>query len=326
MKRRSFTAALLSGATLPIWPSLASAQGSWPSKPIRFIVPYAAGGQPDVTARALVPRLGERLGQPIVIDNRAGAAGSAAFNTLMQVQPNDGHAFIVSDGAMLSISPLINKATNYKLGKDLVPVALVGRSSLFLVAHPKTGVNTLQEFVAAVRKKPGEYTYASSGVGSNHHLTMEALKAALNLDLRHVPFRGSGQSTPALVAGQVDFSIAALPSIAGFVQNGQLKLLAANSATRSRLAPEVPPMADLVPGFDFAPALIVLAAPGTPQIAIDRLASEVAEVVKLPDVLKGLNTAAVEPTPGGPAELARVIALEVDAMAKAAQVAQLKAE
>jgi len=225
MQRRSFSAALLSTCAGSLLPSLVSAQGSWPSKPVRFIIPYAAGGQPDVTARALSVRLGEQLGQPIVVDNRPGAGGSVAFNTLAQVQPNDGHAFIVSDAAMLSISPLISKATNYKLGKDLVPVALIGRSSLFLVAHPKTGVNTLPEFVETVRKRPGEFTYGSSGIGSNHHLTMEALKAALNLDIRHVPYKGSGQSTPALVSGQVDFSIAALPSVAGFVQQGQVKLL-----------------------------------------------------------------------------------------------------
>lgn len=326
MDRRNFSAALLSGCAGSLLPALAAAQGQWPSKPIRLIVPYAAGGQPDVTARALSVKLGERLGQPVVVDNKPGAAGSVAYNALVQVQPNDGHAFIVSDAAMLSISPLINKATNYKVGKDIVPVALVGRSSLFLVAHPKTGVNTLQEFVAAVRKKPGEYTYASSGIGSNHHLTMEALKAALNLDIRHVPFKGSGQSTPALVSGQVDFSIAALPSIAGFVQQGQLKLLGANSAVRSKLAPDVPPIADLVPGFDFAPMLAILAASGTPQVAIDRMAREIAEIVKLPDVIKGLNTAAVEPAPGGSAELTRELNREVEAMAKAAHAAKLQPE
>lgn len=326
MQRRTFTASLLAGCSTPLLSSLAHAQGQWPTKPIRFIVPYAAGGQPDVTARALSIKLGERLGQPVIVDNKPGAGGSAAYNTLVQAQPNDGHTFIISDAAMLSISPLISKATNYKVGQDLMPVALVGRSSLFLVAHPKTGVNNLQEFVATVRKRPGEFTYASSGIGSNHHLTMEALKAALDLDIRHVPYKGSGQSTPALVSGQVDFSIAALPSVAGFVQQGQLRLLGANSATRSRLAPDVPPLADLVPGFDFAPMLVVLGAPGTPQVAIERLSKEIAEIVNLPEVIRGLNTAAVEPTPGGPVELTRELHREVAAMARAAKAARLEAQ
>ncbi len=326
MQRRILIAAMLSTCAGSMLPSLAAAQETWPNKPIKFIVPYAAGGQPDVMARVLSTKLGERLGQPIVVDNRVGAGGSVAFNTLMQSQPTDGHAFIVSDAAMLSISPLLNKATNYRVGRDLIPVSLVGRASLFLVAHPKTGVNNLQEFVATVRKRPGEFTYASSGIGSNHHLTMEALKAALDLDIRHVPFRGSGQSTPALVSGQVDFSIAALPSIASFVQQGQLKLLGTNSLRRSKLAPEIPPLADLVPGFDFAPMLVILGAPGTSQVAIDRLNKELFEILKMPELLRGLNIAAVEPTPGGPAELARELDREVAAMARAAEAARLKPE
>lgn len=324
MHRRNFTAALLSGCAGSLLTPLARAQGQWPTRPVKFFIPYAVGGQPDVTARMLAPKLGERLGQPVVVENRPGAGGSVAFNALSQA--GDGHSFILSDGAMLSISPIINKATNYKLGKDLLPVALLGRSSLFLVAHPKTGVNNLQEFVATVRKAPGEYTYGSSGIGSNHHLTMEALKSALNLDIRHVPFRGSGQSTPALVGGQVDFSVAALPSIAAFVQNGQVKLLGANSAARSKLAPDTPSLSELVPGFDFAPALVVLAPPGTPQATIDRLSKELTEVVVLPDVAKGMTIAAVEPTPGGPAELNRVLTREIETMAKAAQAAKLQPE
>lgn len=326
MNRRSFNTTAVATYAAGLLPGFAWAQAPFPSKPVKFIVPYAAGGQPDVVARMLTVRLGERLGQPVVVDNRPGAAGASAYNGLLQSTPADGHAFILSDGALLSISPHVNKATNYKLGRDLLPVALVGRSSLYLVAHPKTGVNTLQEFVAAVRKKPGEYTYGSSGIGSNHHLTMEALKAALNLDIRHVPYRGSGQSTPALVSGQVDFSIAAMPSIAGFVQNGQLKVLASNAATRSALTPEVPLIAEVVPGFDFATILTVLAAPGTPAVAIDRVSRELAEVVKLPDVVKSLHSAAVEPIGGGPAELSKALAREIEVMARAAQTAQLKAE
>ena len=326
MQRRTFTTTMLASGAAGLLPTLARAQSQYPSKPVKFIVPYAPGGQPDVVARILTQRLGERLGQPVVVENRPGAAGASAYAGLLQSTPTDGHAFIFSDGALLSISPLVNKATNYKLNKDLLPVALVGRSALYLVVHPKTGVNTLQEFVAAVRKKPDEYTYGSSGIGSNHHLTMEALKAALGLNIRHVPYRGSGQSTPALISGQVDFSVAAMPSIAGFVQNGQVKVLASNAATRSPLTPDIPPIADIVPGFDFATILTVLAAPGTPVAAIERISRELAEVVQHPDVVKGLHSAAVEPLGGGPAELAKALTREIEVMARAAQSAQLKLE
>jgi len=324
MQRRFFSTSLVSSlamAAIPVW-----AQTSFPNKPIKFIVPYAPGGLPDVVARVLSQRLGERLGQPIVVENKAGGAGVIAYNALQQSQPTDGHAYILSDGAMLSISPHINKAANYKIGRDLFPVSLIGRAPLFLVAHSKTGVNSLQEFVAQVRKRPGEYTYGSSGIGSNHHLTMEALKAELQLDLRHVPFRGSGQSTPALVAGQVDFSIAALPSISSFVQNGQLKVLASQAGTRSALAPSIPTIAETIPGFDYGPLLVLLAAPGTPAQATDRMQREIAEIVKHPEVIKSFNVAAVEPVGSGPEDAANALQREVDAMARSAKFAQLKPE
>jgi len=323
MQRRTLTSLALA---LGLAPLAALAQAPYPSKPVKFIVPYAAGGLPDTVARVVAQRLTERLGQGVVVDNKAGGNGVVAYQALLQSTPSDGHAFIVSDGSMLSITPLINKAASYVVGKDILPVSLIARSPLFIVAHPKTGVNTFQDFVALVKSKPGEFTYGSSGIGSTHHLTMEALKAALNLDVRHVPFRGSGQSTPALVGGQVDFSVAALPSISGFVKNGQVKLLASNAPTRSPQAPEVPAIAETVPGFDFSVVIGVMAAAGTPQSAIDRIAKEIAEVVKHPEVVKTFHSAVIDPVGAGPADYAKVIAGENERMAKAGKVADLKAE
>lgn len=329
MHRRTFNKALIGGGAAGLLPGIGYSQdasGAYPTKPIKFIVPYAAGGQPDSVARALIGRVSELLGKPVVVDNRAGGSGVVAYSGLMQSTPTDGHAFICSDGAMLSIAPHVTKAATFRFNKDLLPVALIGRSALYVVAHQKTGITTLKDFVAAVRAKPGQYNYGSSGVGSNHHLTMEALKAALKLDIRHIPFRGSSQSIPALVGGQVDFSIAALPSVAGFVQSGQLKLLASNAATRSPLTPDIPPIADVVPGFDYATILTVLAAAGTPAIAIQRMSQSVIEAIKNPDVIKGLHLAGVEPLGGGPAELTKALNHEIEVMARAAQVAQLTAE
>ncbi|WP_342131617.1 Bug family tripartite tricarboxylate transporter substrate binding protein [Hydrogenophaga sp. OTU3427] len=323
MHRRTLTSLALA---LGLLPALGFAQAGYPSKPVKFIVPYAAGGLPDTVARVVAQRLTERLGQGVVVDNKPGGNGVVAFQALQQSTPSDGHAFIVSDGSMLSITPQINKAASYAVGKDILPVSLIARSPLFIVAHPKTGVNTFQEFVTLVKGKPGEFTYGSSGIGSSHHLTMEALKAALGLDLRHVPFRGSGQSTPALVGGQVEFSVAALPSMAGFVKSGQVRLLASNAPARSSQAPDVPAVAETVPGFDFSVVIGVMAAAGTPQAAIDRIAKEIAEVVKHPEVVKTFQTAVIDPVGAGPADYARVIAGENERMAKAGKVADLKAE
>jgi tripartite-type tricarboxylate transporter receptor subunit TctC len=323
MRRRIALAAASALCALPL---LGHAQQTYPNKPIKFIVPYAAGGLPDAVGRVVAQRLGERLGQSVIIDNKPGGNGVVAYQALLQSNPGDGHAFIVTDGSMLSITPLINKGATYRAGKDILAVSLIARSPLFLVAHPKTGVANFKDFIALVKSKPGEFTYGSSGIGSTHHLTMEALKAALNLDIRHVPYRGSGQSTPALVGGQVDFSISALPSILGFVQSGQVKLLASNAPKRSPQAPDVPAMAEVVPGFDFAVGIGVLAAAGTPAAAIDRISREMAEVVKNPEVVKTFHTSVIEPLGLGPAEYAKILDREVETMAKAGRIANLKAE
>jgi len=324
MQRRilcSFAAACLA---VPL--AALSQAPAYPTKPIKFIVPYAPGGLPDTVARVVAQRLGERLGQAVLVDNKPGGNGVVAYQGLLQSSPQDGHSFIVSDGSMLSITPLINKAATYRIGKELLPVSLIARSPLFIVAHPKTGVNTFQEFVTLVKSKPGEFTYGSSGIGSTHHLTMEALKHALSLDVRHVPFRGSGQSTPALVGGQVEFSVAALPSMLGFYKNNQVRLIASNAPNRSPQAPNIPTVAETVPGFDFSVLVGVLAASGTPQYAIDRISKELAEVVKHPDVIKTFNASVIDPVGAGPAEYARAIAHENEAMARAGKIADLKPE
>lgn len=322
MKATILTLAALTAACIP----LAAAAQTYPSKSVKFIVPYAPGGLPDTVARWVSQRLTERLGQSVVVDNKPGGNGMVAYQALLASTPSDGHAFIVSDGSMLSITPQINKSATYRIGQELLPVSMIATSPLFIVGHPKTGVNSFQEFLAQVKAKPGEFTYGSSGIGSSHHLTMEALKAALNLDIRHIPFRGSGQSTPALVGGQVDFSVAALPSIAGFVKSGQVKLLASNALERSKQAPDVPTVAETVPNFDFAVVVGVLAAKGTPQVAIDRISKEISEAVRQPDLVKSFHDAVVEPVGVGPAEYGRVIDRENEAMAKAGKAAHLNAD
>jgi tripartite-type tricarboxylate transporter receptor subunit TctC len=323
MRRRS---AIVVAGAFCLAPLALQAQLAYPSKPVKFIVPYAPGGLPDTVARIVAQRLSERLGQPVLVDNKPGGNGIIAYQTLMQSNPGDGHAFIVSDGSMLSITPLISASVPYRVGKDLLPVSLIARSPLFLVAHPKTGVANFQEFLALVKSKPGQFTYGSSGIGSTHHLSMEALKAALNLDIRHVPYRGSGQSTPALVGGQVDFSMAALPSVSGFVQTGRARLLASNALTRSAQAPDIPAIAETLPAFDFSVLVGALAAANTPPAAIDRISREIAEVVKMPEVVKTFQDLVIEPIGGGPAEYAKAIEHENEAMAKAGRAAKLKPE
>jgi tripartite-type tricarboxylate transporter receptor subunit TctC len=324
MQRRHFLASIAGTATL-FGGLSASAQASYPAKPLRFIVPYAAGGFPDTVARIIGLRLGERLGQSIVIDNRPGANGVVAAQALASAGA-DGYSFLVTDGSMFSINPLIYKSLSYDPKKDFMPVALLARAPLFLAVHPKIPADTFAEFVALAKSKPGELTYGSSGIGSTHHLCTEAMKAALGIDIRHIPFKGTAQSVPALIGGQVDCAFSALPSLQGFVKANQVKLLAVNSAKRYSLTPQLPAIAETIPGFDFAPTVGILATAGTPSAVIVRIAAEVAQVARMQAVIDTMNTAGIEVGGAGPAEYAKAILSESEHMARAVQVAQLKPE
>ena len=232
--------------TLTAWP--ASAQTPYPTQSIRFIVPYAAGGVPDTVARFVGLRLQDRVGQTVVVENRPGGNGSVAAAAI-EAAPADGYTLLVTDSAMLSVNPLFFKQVAYSLEKSFVPVALLARAPLFLAIHSNLPVTTLQEFIDYVKARPGQINYGSSGIGSSHHLTMEAVKAALHLDMTHVPYRGTGQSVPALLGGHVQALFSAYPSLKGAVESNRVRLIATNGPQRSALAPDVPALAEVIPGF-----------------------------------------------------------------------------
>ena len=327
MKKRQalFLTAISMAAGLLLAPFSVLAQGAYPNKPIKFVVPYSAGGLPDTVARVFAQRLGDRLGQSVVVDNKPGANGVVAAQVLAS-SPKDGYTFLVTDGSMFSINPAIYKNLGYEFKRDFMPVSLAARAPLYLAIHPKVPVNTLQEFIALAKSKPGALNYGSSGIGSTHHLTMEAMKAALGIDLTHVPFKGSGQSVPALIGGQVEVLFSALPSLVGFVKAGQVKLLASNAAQRSSQAPNVPALAETISGFDFAPIVGVLAATGTPASVIERISAEMTLIAKMPEVIQTLNNAGVDSIGSTPLEYNKAILDENQRLAKAIAVAGIKAE
>ena len=312
------------GAAVPL-SALAQAPAGYPNKSIRLVVPYAAGGFPDTVARIVAQRLQERVGQSVVVDNRPGANGGVAASALLS-SPADGYSFLVTDGSMFSINPKLYTKLTYDPTKDFVPVAIVARASLFLAVHPKLPVSTFKEFVDYARARPGQVNYGSSGIGSTHQLTMEALKSDLKLDMVHVPFKGTGQAVPALIGGQVDVLWSAFPSLAGFVKEGRVKLLANNASQRSPLAPDVPTVAEIIPGFDFAPTVGVLAPAGTPKAMIDKIAADIVAVTKLPEAQAQFTAAGIDVISSGPEDYAKAIADENARLAKAIQAAGLKAE
>jgi tripartite-type tricarboxylate transporter receptor subunit TctC len=316
MKRRELLAAAaapcLASLQMPAW-----SQSTFNfTKAVKFIVPYAPGGLPDTVARVFAQRIGERIGQGVVIENKPGGNGVVSAQALAS-SPNDGHTFLVTDGSMFSINPLIYKSLAYDLKRDFAPVTLLARSPLYLAVHPKVPVNTLQEFVQYVKARPDQLNYGSSGIGSSHHLTMEAMKAALGIDIRHVPFRGSGQSVPALVGGQVECLFSALPSLAGFAKNNQVKILGSNAGQRSSLMPQVPSISEIIGA---------LASANAPAGAIARLSAEAAAVKTHPELLTTLGTAGIDAVGSTAADYGKAIQSENERLAKAVALAGLKPE
>lgn len=324
MKRRALVRLAAMASSLGVAPQWAAAQ-SFPSKPIRLIVAYAPGGLPDTVARLLAQRLQMSLGQPVVVENRTGAGGSVAISAVLQA-PADGHTLLVTDGPMLAIAPITSRQLSYDAAKDLQPVSLVGTAPLFLAVNANVKANTLDEFVALAKSRPGVLNIGSAGIGSIHHLTAEAMKEGLGIFVTHIPFRGSGASVPALIGGQVDAVFASPPALAGFVQSGQVKLLAINSAKRSQLFPNVPALAERVPGFDFGFTVVVLSRSGTPADVVNRLNGEIVRAVRSPDMVEPLRVAGVDPVGAGPQELASAMRREGDRIARAARHAGIKPE
>ncbi|MGF6528030.1 Bug family tripartite tricarboxylate transporter substrate binding protein [Variovorax sp. PvP013] len=325
MKRR--TLGWLAASTAIACLSIASSAhaDAFPSRPIKLVVPYSPGGLPDTVARILSRPLGEALGQSVFVENKPGAGGAAAASTLTQ-SPADGYTLLVTDGPMLSITPLLIKKMSYDAIADFVPVSLVGKAPLFLAVNPSVKADTLDELIALAKAKPGALNYGSSGTGSIHHLTTEAMGSKLGIVMTHVPFRGSANSVPAMIGGQVDMVFASPPSLMGFVKAGQAKLLATNGAARSPLAPQMPALAEKISGFEFAFNVAVLAKTGTPAVAISRVSGEIARIVKRPDVIEQLRLAGVDPVGGSPEQLAQALKSETARVTDAAGRANLKAE
>jgi tripartite-type tricarboxylate transporter receptor subunit TctC len=309
---------------LTILPLCARAESPYPSQPIKFVVPYAAGGFPDTTARFVAAHFQEKIGQPAIVENRPGGAGSVAVNALTSA-PADGYTLMVTDGATVTVNPLLFKSLSYGM-KDVVPVALFSRAPLFLAVNADLPVHSLKEFVDYVRAHPGEVNYGSSGVGSAHHITMEALKSALGLNMTHVPYRGTGQSVPALLGGHVQVLFSAYPSLAGAVADKRIRILATNGAQPSPQAPDVPPIATLVPGFDLSTMAGLFARAGTPQAVIDKLSAASVAVVKMPETLKQMDGAGIEPAGEDGAAFGKYLAAEAAYVAKVIETAGIKVE
>lgn len=311
--RTTILALALAGAvTLP---AVAQDAANFPNQSIRILITNPAGGLPDVVARIYGRHLESRVGQSVVVENRPGANGTIAVAAMLG-SPANGYTYIVTDGSIYASNPALYSNLSYS-EKDLQPVATLASAPLFLAVHPKVEAKTLAEFVEYVRARPGKLNYGSSGVGSTHHLAMVAFAKALKLEMVHVPFKGTGESVPALLGGHIEILYSAFPSLSGAAGTNQVRFLAANSLKRSSLAPDLPAVSEIIPDYDFAPLIGMYAKAGTPEAAYRKIAAQILEISRDPDVRQRLAAVGVEATGGGPeqheaalkAESARVRAL-----------------
>jgi len=303
------------------------AQGAktYPDKSVRVIVGYSPGGLPDTIARVIGQKLAERWGQQFVVENKPGANGILGAEFVAKGAP-DGYTLLMTDNSTHAIIPFLFTKLPYDADRDLKPVSLTARAPLFLAVHPSVKANSFQELIALIRAEPGKYSYGSSGIGSTHHLCMEYLKSSLNLDMTHVPYKGTGQSVPALVGGQVPMVFSGYPTLAAHAKDGRVKLLAINSLKRSALAPDVPAIAETIPGFDFAPTFGLFAPNGTPRDIIVKIGADVAQVVKLPDIIERMKNLGIEPLGVSGDDWAPMLRADAERYAKAVKISGAKVE
>lgn len=293
MKLRHFLIHLCTAFTWLATPMIGSAQ-DFPSRTIRIIVPSTPGGQPDLISRILAEDVSKTIGQPVVVENIPGAGGVAAMATVLAA-PADGHILFTGDAAHWAINPALRPKQPNDFLKKFLPIRATHTSSLMLVVDAALPINNLEEFLKLVRSKPGDLTYGSAGVGSIHHLTMEAFTAALGLNIRHIPFKSPSQALPAIASGNVTMMFSAISAVTPFLQTNKVKVLAVSTKNRSRLVPQLPAIAEFgVPDFDHAGGAAILVRVGTPVAVINKLASAFDKAYASPDVISRLNAAKID--------------------------------
>ena len=303
----------------------AFAQQPFPSKAVTLVVPYAPGGLPDTIARVVGQKLSDKWGQPVVIDNKPGGNGVVAAQYVM-ARPADGYTLMVTDLATFSINPFLYKSLAYG-EKDFTFVSLTARAPLFLALHPSIPASNFPQFVALAKANPGKFSYGSSGVGSIMQLVMESVKSTLGIDVLHVPFKGTGQSVPAALSNQVSLVVSAYPSLQGFAKEEKLRLIAVTTEKRSPLAPDVASIAETeIPGFDLAPYIGLTGPAGMPAAVVDKIANDVAEVVRDPATAERLKSLGIDAVGGGPREFAAQLALDKAKVEKIVKQASIRPE
>jgi tripartite-type tricarboxylate transporter receptor subunit TctC len=320
---RSFLAA--AGYALAL-SGLAHAQ-DYPNRPVQIVVPFSAGGAVDAVGRLMAQKLSERLGKPVVVENKPGASGNIGAQAVARAAP-DGYTLLMAAVTNYAINiPLAATPVGYNLEKDFVPVATVGNVPLMLVVNPSVQATSLAQFIALAKASPGKLTYASSGNGSTEHLAGALFMKLSGVEMLHVPYKGGAPAVADVMGGQVTAMVATTPNVLPNVKSGRLRALAIAMPARNAQAPDVPTAAEAgLPGFEVASVYAILAPTGTPPAIVGRLASDLQAILKMPDTLEKLAQIGVEASYASGAEANNRVRGEFTKWAKVIQDANIKIE
>jgi tripartite-type tricarboxylate transporter receptor subunit TctC len=303
-----------------------AAAQEYPSRPVRFIVPFAAGGGGDLIVREVAQRLTARLGQSVVVDNRTGAAGSLGTELAARA-PADGHTILMANIAPMAINTAVYKKLAYDPVKDFAPITLLASFPNVLVVHPAVPARSLSELIALARAQPGQLACATSGAGSTTHLSAEFFRAKAKIDFIHVPYKGGGAALIDLIAGQVTMYFGSMPASLPHVRSGRLRALGVTSLARSTAAPDIPTIAEAgFPGFEAVTWIGVVAPAGVSKNIVARLNRELVDIMRAPDLREKLMTEGAEPMTDTPEHFAAYIRSEIDKWAGVVKLAGITAQ
>jgi tripartite-type tricarboxylate transporter receptor subunit TctC len=283
---------------------------TWPSRPIRLVIPFPAGGSTDIVGRMMGEKLSQSLDQPVVIDNRGGAGGTTGSD-LVAKAPADGNTLLMGTSSTHAIASSLYSRLAYDPARDFAPVNLIGTATILMVVHPSVPAKSVAEFIALAKAKPGQLMFGSTGNGSVSHLTAELFKSMAGVDIRHVPYKGDSPLALDLVAGRVQVAFGTAVAFLPYVRNGQLRALAVTDAKPSRVVPNLPTIASSgLPGFEALQWFGLLAPAGTPREIVARLNTETGKVLQMPDVQQKMQGLGIQVINGGPDQFAAFIKSE----------------
>ncbi len=299
----------------------ALAQG-YPTHPIKLIVPWPPGQATDLAARMAAERLSPVLGQPVVVDNKAGAGGTIGCEEAAK-SPADGYTLVAGSSGPISISPNVQKV-RYDPVRSFAPISLLAVNPFVLVVNPKLPVRDTKDFIALLKANPGKYSFASSGAGATSHLMSTLFNSMAGVQAVHVPYKGSSQSITDVVNGQVAYTIETVPAVAGLVKAGKLRALGVTSTRRAVAMPDVPTLADTLPGYELLGWIGLMAPAGTPKQIVDRLSAETQKIMQDPEIRQRFMAAGMEPAGDTPEEFARFIKSQNDRYGSVARSAHIR--